>query len=403
MRTDKDTKDKARETEEFIYTIQPKKLRKKSGAGRITYALTSAIAEKKMPTLFDTINSPYLAVDGKSGVDLKGFIASDQAHYIDRRGKELYLTDKEMRITFALSFYLSLFKDEQEIKDYEEELSKGYRSSKIVKPVSVRELTRFVTGGEKVRKRDVDATFETIKKLSGIQQAQTFIYKDGDVVKSEVRFFAPLIQIDEGAEIKTPSEGYYDYILNIRFGGIFFFNFYRSYAPLSPKMFEVWGKKGSGTNTELFRILLNELLSKYTILIGKADKAAKAIQKEKSTYKTEKDYEQAVNTARTNALTYEEYATTLRDRITTDYESDRRYKGKFKKDLANAVEALKEIGIISDYYEDYPRGCEAMGMKMHFVLNKDYGKEADADILSKGISRRRKRLPKTDKEQDAEV
>lgn len=380
MRTDKNTKDKElRQDDGFLYTVSnPKKQKKKGGgAGRIAYALTSAIAERKIPTLFDNLNSPYLNADGRT--DLAGFIASDQAHYIDRRGKEIALTDKEMRIVYALSYFLSQFKDEQEIKDYEAAIREKYRTSNIVKPVSIRELTRFVAGGDKVAKRDVDATYETVRKLASVMQAQTFT-SNGEGKATTVRFFAPLIQIAEGAEIATPSEGYYDYLLNIRFGGIFFKNFYHSYAPLSPRIFNVWGKKGTGTNTELFRILLSELLSKYPIHSGKAERAEKAIQKERGTYGTDKDYELAIRKAVTSALTYEEYAVTLRDRITTDYESDRRYRAKFKDDLSNAVKALKEIGLITDYYEDYPKGGETMGMKMHFVFNRDYGKEAELSI-----------------------
>lgn len=392
MKTDEKKKD-PQEMEEFKYSLSPKKQPKGKGfaVGRIPASFTSTVARKKIPTLFDQELSPYNQVCGD--ISLQGLIASDKAHYIDRKGKEVALSDKQMRLIFALCYFLSLYDDDEKIREYEQELQKGYKSSNISIPISIRELTRLIMGGGKVSRRDVDITFKEVMELTGIIQAQPFIKKDEEITDTKVGFFAPLISYDGGVVAEKKSDGFYDIALYVRFGSIFFHSFYHSFAPLTPGLFEIWGKKGTGTNTELFRILLNDLLAKFPIHLANADKVEKKMKDERNSYQTEEDFTEAASKAITTALTYGEYGATLRERITTDYESDRRYKGKFKKDLASAVKALLQIGIITDYYESYPRGKEIMGMKMNFVFNRQHGKE-EARMLNPGKARRRSKKEK---------
>ena len=134
---------------------------------------------------------------------------------------------------------------------------------------------------------------------------------------------------------------------NIIYSSLFLYEAANKYCPLyTQKLFEVWRRN----KTELFAILLSDLESKwrqYYLNSIKAETAAK--QEHKELKATDKDeYYRLVAEAKRKALIYKSNTLTIRDRVTTDYETDRKQRSRFLPDLQRAIDSLVEYGIITD-------------------------------------------------------
>jgi hypothetical protein len=344
--------------ESFDYDILRQKQEKITGeTGVISVALTSGIASRKMkePSLFD----------GLKDTEIQTLKSVDSQHLVDRSGKPIYLTRYQNKIVFALSLFMSQHREEDEIQRYVAKLNAGIMpKSKIDLPISITEFTKVVELDGKARARQKEKVIGELKALSEIRQVQTF-----EANGRKLRFSAPLIQIAEQLEDLSPDKELNADFVRVTFGSIFFSELYTKYAVIKPQLFRIWGRAGSGTDTELFNVLLSDLLAKYSFHRIAAIKAAEAIKRGK--YKTDASYYAAVNKAKRNALTYSEYAHTLRDRVTTDYESLRSYRARFKEHLNAAIDALiNEIGIITEATQVQADG----GIRIDFVFNFDYDK-----------------------------
>ena len=68
-------------------------------------------------------------------------------------------------------------------------------------------------------------------------------------------------------------------------------------------------------------------------------------------------------------MTYELNVSTIKNKVTTDYESERSYRARFYKDLDNAIKGFKELGLITDaIVQRGARGQE----KVLFILSDTY-------------------------------
>ena len=156
-------------------------------------------------------------------------------------------------------------------------------------------------------------------------------------------------------------------VVNVQLGLSFFYELYNRYAVIKPTLFKVWGKRGSGTDTELFGVLLSNLLAKYSGHRIAALRAVKEIKRSK--YKTDESYFKARNKVQREALTYSELLSTLKQRTTTDYDSTREQKKNFTIDLKRALDAIKnEINLITDYSPKDLSKAE----RLDVVFNLDY-------------------------------
>jgi hypothetical protein len=360
---------KIRIEENYDFSLLRSKQQALTGeTGAISVALAQNIASKKVPSLF-------LETRDKKLLELK---AIDERRLVNREGKPTFLTRRQNKLVFALAMCLSQRKDEPEIREYVKKINEGKQpNSRITLPISITELTKIVTTDGNARARQKEDVLEDLKALSEIKQVQTFGGYSLEESKEEgkLRFIASLINIPE--QVEDFSEGRKldaDFVF-IQFGSIFFYQLYNRYAIVKPKLFQMWGKAGSGTDTELFDILLSDLLAKYS---GHRIAGIQALATVKrKDYKTDESYYKARNKVLHGALTYSEYASTIQERVTTGYGDSREQKRRFYRDLNKAIVALKEYGLIT--------GAKVVqtnkGDRVDFTFNIDYDKQEEAVLL----------------------
>lgn len=320
--------------------------------GRISNALNTNIAIRKQLNLFD-----YLDEEQQGKLTL-----SDEAHYIDRRGKTISLSVEEIQIVKALSSYLPF--NDPEIKAYITAINtmdakgelKITPKAPVQIPVSVLQLSKDIIGDTK--EASLKKIAERLKRLEEIEQVQYFNVNGErySVVRPLIRFNEKLykhyseIRSSKGRKKAQDPDVKEKKILvgaNIIYSSLFLYEATNKYCPLyTQKLFEVWRRN----KTELFAILLSDLESKwrqYYLNSIKAETAAK--QEHKELKATDKDeYYRLVAEAKRKALIYKSNTLTIRDRVTTDYETDRKQRSRFLPDLQRAIDSLVKYGIITD-------------------------------------------------------
>ena len=368
---------KSKET--FAYSLS--KDVQEGATGSVSVALVTNIAARR------TALPPLFPPGSKQAKLLAEMEAIDEARLVDRKDKPTYLTLKDMKYIYALSHFLSLIKDTQEVQEYVRMLSEEQRLpfSRIVLPIDVTSFTKFVQIDGKARKRQKEETLREFERLSTIKQVQSF--GKGDKV---LRFVQPLISVQEKLIDATEGKVLDIDVVNVQLGFSFFYELYNRYAIIKPSLFKVWGKKGSGADTELFGILLSNLLAKYSGHRIASIRDTKSLNKKD--FKTDDSYFKARKKAEKEALTYSEYLDTIKERVTTDYDSSREQKKRFTKDLTNALEILKseDIRLITEYSIT----SEKKGERLNVVFNPDYYKREEGIIISSDkSSQESKQLP----------
>lgn len=305
--------------------------------GQISSALAGGIARRREPTLFDDLEE-------EKGLSI---MESDSANYVDRKGRNIALTKSQTKIIYALSHYLSQYQNDEDIRKYIsaiEQNPKKLPKEKIERPVNLREFYKtYLSSYGSSRKRDIDLVREELRKLSSIRQVLYF----GSGTESKVRLISPLISIEEELEDLTPDKSLDMDLVNIRFSPLFLFKMTREYLPIGRKLFQIWGRKGNGTDTELFSILLSDLAEKYPRYRQTAITRTHAVNRKD--FPSKEDYNKELDRVRKSSLTYIQNVSTFLERCTTDYYSTRQYKANFRKDLEQACKVLSnELGLISE-------------------------------------------------------
>jgi len=279
---------------------------------------------------------------------------------VDRRNKPVVLTSYQSRIVHALSYAIS-----REIETSEDVRKKIQQPTKvgntISRNVNITALTSLIFNS--TRKRYKETIIREIYNLAHIRQVQ--ILGTGD---NKVKLTAPLIMIGATLEDLSPEKRNNLDVMEVYFGAAFFFELSTRYATITPKLFEVWGKSGRGT--ELFSILLDSIFSVYWHYRQAANKAEEQV---KLYYKTNKiargELKEAIAEARREAMTYELNISTIKQRVTTNYDSNPNMKRKFKQDLQNAINGFKELDLITDgIIQVGAKGQE----KVIFILSETY-------------------------------
>lgn len=347
--------------------IKEKQKKVTEESGTISMALAKNIASRKVPQLFTNVEAITNIQDRQR---LQALQAVDEARLVDRGGKATYLTRRQTKIVYALSMFLNQQKDKPEVESYVKSISRGVQPiTRIAIPVSITELTKMVTTDGKARSRQKAEVLSDLKAISEMKQVQTFgIY---GTEEGSARFIASLINISEQLEdLSKERVQDLDYV-TVQFGSIFFYQLYNKYAIIKPSLFQIWGKAGSGTDTELFGILLSDLLEKYSghKIAWRKAKAKKGTQGQA--------YYASLAKAQKEALTYSEYASSIKERTTTDYTSQRVYKATFWKHLEKAIEALIQYGLIKEaIVTKTPKG-----ERIDFVFNENYTQQDETELL----------------------
>lgn len=327
------------------------------GKGRIANALSKAIAYERTPSLFD--EEEITKRDSELRV-LQELRETDTALCIDRKDKPIVLTSYQSRIIHALSYAIS-----QEMETSEDVKQKVRNATKsgntIQRNVNITALSSLIFGS--TRKRYKEVVIRELYNLARIRQVQ--ILGSGE---DRVKITAPLIMIGRTMEDLSPEKRNNLDAVEIYFGGAFFYGITNRFAVITPKLFEVWGKSGRGT--ELFSVLLSSLFAVYWHYRQAANDAEKRVRNDKTNKNlSAKELQKAVAEARRNAMSYELNVTSIKNRVTTDYDTNPNMRRKFWIDLNNAIAGFKELNLIDDV--KIQKGAKGQD-KVIFILSDGY-------------------------------
>lgn len=348
--------------------------------GRISNALSTNIATRKQANLFDCLEEEE---QGK-------LTLSDKSHYVDRRGKPISLGVEEIQVVKALSSYLPF--NNPEIKAYINTINtmdaqgmvKDTPKAPVQIPISIIQLAKDIKGDTK--EASIRRVAKLVQRVEEIEQVQTYNIgtEKYTVVRPLIRFNEKVykhyaeVRSTKGRKKTSDTESKDEMILvgvNVIYSSLFLYEAANKYCPLyTQKLFEVWRHN----KTEMFAILLSDLESKwrqYYLNSIKAEQTAKKANQElKATDKEE--YNKLVKEAKTKALIYKSSTFTIRDRVTTDYETDRRQRSRFIPDLQRAINSLVEYGIITD--KSY---IASDNMTVYFFFDSNFVRKEDVHLL----------------------
>lgn len=318
--------------------------------GRMGNALSKAIAYERTPSLFDNVEIIERDASVRETHDLAQMC-------LERKGKPVVLTTYQTRVVYALSYAISCHMDEKDVAEKMNNPNSGH----IIRMVDITGLSKLIFGS--TRKRYKEILIREIYNLANTEQVQ--IVGSGD---NMVKFLAPIVSLGRKALDLSPERINDIDKIEIWFGSLFFTGLNNRYAVITPKLFDVWQKKGRGT--ELFSVLLSSIYSVYWHYRQAAEKAEDRVRADKANKgKSKEELDALIADARRNAMTYELNVSSIKNRVTTDYESQRFYAKKFWLDLDNAIEGFKELGLIT--HAKVSKGAKGQE-KVAFVLSEDY-------------------------------
>lgn len=325
---------------------------------KASLCLTEGIISKKEPNLFSEIET-----DKETGV-----FNPLQKAYTDRRGKRINLSPFQLKLVLALTQVVDTLIDKPENIEYIKKLpadiqdkESGVRSQ-IKDIVDVIKLTKLLYSSDRVGGKQVDNVRKEITKLSEIRHKYIYKTSNGNNITLE----APLIMIGKSIT-ETDKNGIQKFNqVEMYFDDIFVYDITDKFCLVPIEIIKQLNRVK--TKTDLFSMLFFILLQKRGIKIKEAANSRKYSKENKVSKEKE-------NEAYREALIYKEGIPSILERI----DSDRYYQTKggktylrkevLKKDLARAVDALKEIGIITDYKET--KGAEGSTM-CNFFINEQW-------------------------------
>lgn len=377
-----------RNTESYDYSLIRKRQEQVTGeTGSLSIALANNLASRKSPTFF-------LQTKEDKVLELQ---AIDEARLVNREGKTTYLTKRQQKLVYALSMFLSQSKDEPEIRAYVQALKDGkHPKSRITLPISITLLTKLVTVDGYARKKQKEDVLSDLKAMADIKQVQ--IFGEYGTNEGQLRFVASLISISEQIEDLSKDKELDSDFIAVTFGSIFFYELYNKYAIIKPSLFQLWGKSGNGTDTELFAMLLSDLLAKYSFHRIASRQAGAKVKKDK--YKTDESLFKARKKAQRDALTYSEYTSTIQERVVTGYSKSREQKRRFVRDLNGAIRALIQYGLLTDETRITKTD---KGDRVDFVFNIDYDKQDETVQALPGITITRKDTESEEKIEESSI
>lgn len=282
--------------------------------------------------------------------------------YVDRTGKNVSLTPIQLKLVTAFAQVIDTIHEKEEIKEYIRQLpfriedrQRGEDGRSIRLPNSIRsvidipELTKCVYSSERIGGKQADKVRDEIRKLSELTQVFKFKDERGGTLTIE----APLITLGKRVKYETKEGVVKLNKVEIYFEDVFVYDINNRYSLSPTTLLQLWN--ATGVQTELFTMLLFLLQSVRGNFIAHANRIAADREKELRKAKKDKaEIEREVEALRRSSLTYKESVTSILERLGTDKYKD---KGKYlrlnviNRDLKQATDALKKMGIISDFYE----------------------------------------------------
>ena len=311
---------------------------------------------------------------------------SDNAYMINRQGRRIVTTRVEKKLIYALSVWVSQYKDKPFFKNFVEQLhSEEKIKSNLEFPIDLKQFAKLMYGRN--HPTQLQSIREILEKLSDMRQVIK-ITRNGKTAT----IVAPLIHFGDTVVLSSEGKLEPDIMqVNIIFGKLFFIDFFKRYSCFPMRLFEIWNKKGSGTDSDLFDVLLETLLNHRWQHITAYNTAGKQLSTEiKRSGKDRLDkasFDKEVEKRKQAALYYREPMANILERTGKTYYIKQRKKGKLKEVLDSVGKALTGpyVGIIDYFHYDEKTGDLIMrynanyGNKNFFLEQKEELKQLAND------------------------
>lgn len=167
--------------------------------------------------------------------------------------------------------------------------------------------------------------------------------------------------------------------VEIGFGDVLLNNILTRFSYIPRELFQLWGRKGSGTETELFNTLFFLLLSQFWMKYADCNNASKkAYQTVKERHNDKKcetfDQELQEEILLIENKPYIESLSKFKSRLSVNYDKNTTTRQRFFKDLENSLRVLKDIGLVRRYGYGYSEDAKV-------VLRKEHGKDSYRPVI----------------------
>lgn len=167
--------------------------------------------------------------------------------------------------------------------------------------------------------------------------------------------------------------------VEIGFGDVLLNNILTRFSYIPRELFQLWGRKGSGTETELFNTLFFLLLSQFWMKYADCNNASKkAYQTVKERHNDKKcetfDQELQEEILLIENKPYIESLSKFKSRLSVNYDKNTTTRQRFFKDLENSLRVLKDIGLVRRYGYGYSDDAEV-------VMRKEHGKDSYRPVI----------------------
>jgi hypothetical protein len=342
-----------------------------------TTAMLENITSKKEPTLFPD-ELPQVPAPTDTQLDI-----------VDKKGKRVYLSPRQNKLYYAFVEVVDSIKEQKKVADYIKALPdkvewKEEHKSPVSAIIDINKLAKKIYGKDRIGSKQVDYIRDDLITLSST--IQEFRVKDSKGGTHILR--CPILNWREYEYINKDGEKTHN-LFEVTFGDIFLYglNWEGGYQIIPNNILSLWNK--TGVNTELFVLLLNILVYVRGKHVAHSNKICRAKQKELRKEKVPEDsIKEQIGRLRRELLTYKESISSILGKLigNTYYEikKGKKYlKGiKLKNDLKQATDALKDMGIITQYKET--TGADG-SILCNFVLN-DKWIEEQTEVQKKILS-----------------
>lgn len=309
----------------------------------VSSIIAGHIAKKKTPSVFD---SPEGLEDRVMEFIVNDGQIEDPIYSHKNTMKDVVLSNSQNRVLKCIETYISDYFKTAEGQLVVKEITKDldWDGKSITFPINLEEFTKSFSPDGKARTRDQQRIWKAIKAISEIEQRLSVKHITGkgkNKKETPYIWFAPLITIEDKVykDDTTINDETLPISFVLRVHRLFAYRFNSNNFEI-PRDFLVkyWGSRGSGTETELFSILLNDIGGQAPFYQNiYADKVRELKSPDEKDIQKLKD----------ESLVYTQTLLGFRDKIpTVDYSSTKQYRDKFRKDTDSALAALTRYGII---------------------------------------------------------
>lgn len=315
---------------------------------------TSGYIPTALPYNLGAVSQQLNLFDGLDEIEKDKIESSDKYYLVDRRNRRIAISSIEKKVIYALGVFVADILKDDKLKSLVTDDKVDSALTSYQYSIDIKKFAKLIYHRSKTEQQE--KLLSILDGLAGKYQAVQLEYNNG----KKVTISTPLIKIEEKVIVEDMNASIDDRLekglVKVSFGRLFFWNIHKRYAFFPTRLFEIWNKKGNGTETNLFDVLLDTLLYHRWHHIS-AYKTAESALKDELKAKGQKlpleEYKKELYKRREIALTYRESLSSILDRVETKYVKSKKMP-RFEKDLEKVITILKgeHVGIIADFRKE---------------------------------------------------